>query len=137
MISHSDLLSHGLPASVQVFANGLAKELGLESFFWIRTWERPCRAWYRPAERFVIVCMIHRLQCRYLWNRTDVARVFGIARQTTVGAHYRRAEALFTLYPDLGHAVRRLDGERAAAFILEQWDEPIRMVLGKSIRAAG
>ena len=126
--SPSDLLAFQMPGAVQVFAVGLCDALGIRRLFWI---DREKNKRMSPAERFVLLCLLERLQTRYHMEIKFVSNIFRVSHSGFYHQFYRQAHALFGLYPDLRKAVVYLDGLQAGRFIVDRWDVPIRRVCGQ------
>lgn len=126
--SRSDV-SLEFPGNVFAFADSLCDHLGEPRLFWLA---RSYRYKFTPRQRFIIMCLVERLQQRYRWSVARIGMSLGCSHGSIFGpAIGKRADALFGLYPDLQHAVVHMDGHLAGKFILDTWRVPIRMVCGE------
>ena len=127
-ISRSDV-SLEFPGNVFAFADSLCDHLHEPRLFWL---SRAYRYKFTPRQRFILMCLVERLQQRYRWSVARIGMAFGCSHGSLFGpAIGKKADALFGLYPDLQHAVVYLDGYQAGKFITDMWRTPIRMVCGE------
>ena len=122
-----------LPGNVVLFAAGLSDALERPRGFWInRTWQ------FDRVERFILTCMMERLNRRYLWSVSDFAAYMGRGHSMFFGPAWTWRRALWELYPDLHEAVVRLDGYQAGRYIPDHWGVAVRASCGfKDLRATG
>ena len=117
------------PGNVFAFADSLCDHLHEPRLFWLG---RGDREKFTPRQRFILMCLVERLQHRYRWSVACIAVAFGCSHGSLFGrAIGKKADALFGLYPDLQRAVVHLDGYKAGQFILDTWNVPIKRVCGE------
>ena len=135
MTFRSDLMGFEIPSDVQLFAVSLCDALNVQRWFWIG---RERRQRWTARERFVILCVRHRLRARYFWEDPDIAEVLNFCRSNMHTHLYKQAMALFTLFPDLAKAVETMSGMEAGRFICQNFDVAVRAACGESeLRAPG
>ena len=122
-------LSIEFPGNVFAFADSLCDHLHEPRLFWLG---RGYTNRFTPRQRFIIMCLVERLQQRFRWSVARIAQALGCSHGSLFGpAIGKKADALFGLYPDLRHAVVYLDGHQAGEFIIETWRVPISRVCGE------
>lgn len=122
-----------LPDSVMIFAAGLSDAFERPRLFWInRTGQ------FDPVERFILTCVLERMNQRYQWSVSDFAAYMGRGHSMFFGPAWTWRRALWKLYPDLHQAVMNLDGYQAGRYILDHWGVAVRAACGfKDLRATG
>ena len=126
--SHSEI-----PYEVDLFLAGLCDALERPRGFWkYRTGQ------FDAVERFILSCLLERLNVRYHWAIQSVAAYLGRGHSMFFGRAWTNRKALWKLYPDLHQAVVYLDGYKAGRYILDHWGVAVRASCGfKDLRATG